>query len=202
MTKVEPTRAELEALFTYTEEEFFDGERTYRGGFLWRPETWAKRRVVRDRVERFGVAFAGGFYRHPASGLEYPVIGTKFGYFLTHRLVWSWHYGPIPPGIEIDHIDRDTFHSRIGNLRDGTSESNRKNRSARAGSSRFVGVYWQREQRAWVAQVKDKGRTVRVGIYGDEVRAALARDRAAREMYGPFANLNFPQRIEDHEALI
>ena len=193
VAKVEPTRAELEVLFAYVDTCFDDGQRSYRGGFLWREHTWAKRRVVRDRVATHGVAFAGGYYRHPKSGLEYPVIGTPYGKFLTHRLVWVWHHGPVPSGMMVDHRDRDTFHNRITNLRLSSDDQNRRNRGSYRGStSKYVGVHFRADTQKWRAGIKLNGKPVHLGSFESEVDAALARDAAAKKHYGGFAHLNFP----------
>ena len=45
------------------------------------------------------------------------------------RLIWIWHYGEIPAGMEIDHEDRDGLNDRIENLRLATSSQNKLNRN-------------------------------------------------------------------------
>lgn len=47
-----------------------------------------------------------------------------------HRIVWEVHNGPIPAGMEIDHIDMDKTNNHISNLRLVTHAENI--RSARA----------------------------------------------------------------------
>lgn len=51
--------------------------------------------------------------------------------FVQHRIVWELHYGPIPEGMVIDHIDRDKSNNRIENLRCTTQSSNMTNQPQR-----------------------------------------------------------------------
>lgn len=44
-----------------------------------------------------------------------------------HRVVWEVHNGPVPEGLEIDHINRDKTDNRISNLRAVTHAANMKN---------------------------------------------------------------------------
>lgn len=44
-----------------------------------------------------------------------------------HRAVWEYHYGEIPEGMVIDHIDRNTDNNQIENLRCVTQSENNKN---------------------------------------------------------------------------
>ena len=57
-----------------------------------------------------------------------------------HRIVWELHFGPIPEGKVIDHIDRDKSNNRIENLRCTSQSSNMTNQSQR-NSSGYKGVY-------------------------------------------------------------
>lgn len=45
-----------------------------------------------------------------------------------HRLVWIWHYGNIPVGLEIDHINWVRDDNRIENLQLLTKSENIKRR--------------------------------------------------------------------------
>lgn len=44
-----------------------------------------------------------------------------------HRAVWEYHYGIIPNGMVIDHIDRNTDNNQIENLRCVTQGENNLN---------------------------------------------------------------------------
>jgi hypothetical protein len=46
-----------------------------------------------------------------------------------------------------------------------------------------------------MATVGYSGQTIYVGLFGDEIEAAKARDRKAHQLAGPFAYLNFPNEI-------
>lgn len=49
------------------------------------------------------------------------------------------------------------------------------------------------EDQAWAARISDgNGGKISLGNHADEVSAALAYDRAARELHGEFAILSFP----------
>jgi hypothetical protein len=99
-----------------------------------------------------------------------------------------------PKGMVVDHIDGNGLNNRRSNLRICTrAENNRNRRPTPGGSSRFRGVYRCRVADRWIANLSVNNRTVYVGLFADEVEAALARDAAARKHHGRFAWLNFPE---------
>ena len=51
-----------------------------------------------------------------------------------HRIVWELHFGPIPEGKVIDHIDRDKSNNRIENLRCVSQSENMTNQPQRSKS--------------------------------------------------------------------
>lgn len=95
------------------------------------------------------------------------------------------------PPFEIDHRNRNGLDNRRQNLRPATRTQNNANSQKRAGTtSVFKGVC--RHKSAWVANAGGPGKKRYLGRFNSERDAALAYDRAAREIFGEFARLNFP----------
>lgn len=97
-----------------------------------------------------------------------------------------------------DHINHDGLDNRRRNLRDGTGPRNAWNtRKFTVRSSRYKGVCWDAGKQKWMVRVSIDGRARVVGRFASEIRAARAYDRAARESYGEYAFLNFPDLASD-----
>jgi hypothetical protein len=98
-----------------------------------------------------------------------------------------------PPGLYVDHINRNTLDNRRANLRLATHSQNLRNngRRKRDGAwSRYRGVTMDKRDMRWVAQIAIGGRHLSLGYFDSEVEAAKAFNRAASEAYGEFAVLN------------
>ena len=57
-------------------------------------------------------------------------VRTPWGrkHLQVHRVIWELAYGPIPDGMEIDHIDRNPSNNRLSNLRLVTHSENNQNK--------------------------------------------------------------------------
>jgi hypothetical protein len=119
------------------------------------------------------------------SGYAYSTIGGKN--VLMHRLIMN-----APPGKVVDHINGNRQDNRRCNLRVCTQAENMRNTRKSCGTSRFKGVSWNRKYRKWVVSIHRDGKDIWLGNFDDEIKAAQAYDKAARELFGPFARLNFP----------
>jgi len=97
-----------------------------------------------------------------------------------------------PKGLVVDHIDHDGLNDRRSNLRVCTQRQNLYNSRPKGKSSRFKGVCWDKARKRWVVYIRHGGRTRFVGHFTDEIEAAKAYDRAAAELFGEYAYLNFP----------
>lgn len=98
----------------------------------------------------------------------------------------------VPKGMMVDHINGDGRDNRKANLRAATPKQNVWNTKAR-GKSKYKGVWQVKGTGKWCARIKVNGKQRNLGRFDDEVEAAKAYDRAAKEECGEFAKLNFPQ---------
>jgi hypothetical protein len=129
------------------------------------------------------------WYASPSGGGKmYARRNTKTGTVLMHREIMH-----TPKGMHVDHRDRNGLNNRPDNLRNCTPAQNEYNKPPRGKRSRFKGVYPDGDK--WYAVIKHKGKTYYLGTFDDEIEAARARDRKARELEGEYAYLNFPDEI-------
>jgi hypothetical protein len=108
---------------------------------------------------------------------------------LMHRQIMQ----PLP-GFVVDHIDGNGLNNRHSNLRICTPQQNAYNTRPAADKPRFKGV--TPCGHLWWASVWHDGREHELGLFDDEIEAALARDQKALELQGEFAYLNFPRRSD------
>jgi hypothetical protein len=97
----------------------------------------------------------------------------------------------IPPGTIVDHIDRNPLNNCKSNLRMATQSQNIANsiRHWRAKSG-YRGV--QKAGNNYRAHIAFNNKVICLGTYATPQEAARVRDKAARELHGEFAVLNFP----------
>jgi AP2 domain len=98
--------------------------------------------------------------------------------------------------IQVDHKDRDGLNNQRYNLRVCSNSQNQTNKSKIAGkfTSRFKGVHWDKKLSRWKVGLVRNQKKVHIGLYTDEIEAALAYDEAARHHFGEFACCNFPPK--------
>jgi len=94
----------------------------------------------------------------------------------------------------VDHINGNGLDNRKANLRLATPVQNNWNTKSGMGrgKSQYKGVKWHKHVKKWVAVISVDGRKKHLGYFTDEKEAAKAYDRAAKELRGEFAVLNFP----------
>jgi AP2 domain len=92
----------------------------------------------------------------------------------------------------VDHINYSGLNNLERNLRVCTAVENQRNRRAVGGSSQYKGVSYDKEHKKWEAGIGVKGRRIHIGLFEGEIGAARAYDRRARQLFGTFAYLNFP----------
>lgn len=98
--------------------------------------------------------------------------------------------------LEVDHKDRNYLNFAKDNLRIATRSRNLANRSkvlAKTASSQYKGVSWNKLMKQWMAKLTFNHKQMYLGCFNNEVHAAKAYDRKAKQLWGEFALLNFPE---------
>ena len=96
---------------------------------------------------------------------------------------------------QVDHIDANRLNNQKSNLRAATQQQNNANalKWRRTCSSRYKGVCWAKTKNKWEVKITVNYKTIHLGRYFDEEEAARTYDQAAKEHFGEFARLNFPE---------
>lgn len=106
-----------------------------------------------------------------------------------HRVLWEEANGPIPEGMQIDHINGDRYDNRLENLRVVTRQENMRNaRRSCSNTSGVTGVSWNKRDQKWQAKIyDDNGKQVHLGFHANLDDAVAAR-KEAEERLGYHAN--------------
>ncbi|KKN21672.1 hypothetical protein LCGC14_0923000 [marine sediment metagenome] len=121
----------------------------------------------------------GGFYaKRKGSGRT----------ILMHRQILGLGPGDKRQG---DHIFHNTLDNRRNNLRICTGQENQRNRKPRSNTtSGYKGVSWHNRIKKWQVHIQVNRRRKHLGYFVLELDAALAYNKAAKELYGVFVYLN------------
>ena len=98
------------------------------------------------------------------------------------------------PGEIVDHHNHNKLDDTRANLRICTGPENQRNQRKKRGSvSKYKGVGYSKDRHKWYAQIHMMHKEYWLGYHATEIEAARAYDRKAVELFGEFANLNFPE---------
>ena len=144
-------------------------------------ETDSKYRSINSRC-------AGQKMGTPNKAGGYLVVRINKRLYRLHRLIYLWMTGDLP--YFVDHMNRNTQDNRWNNLRAATHSQNQANNGRRR-TLPYRGITLRRSK--YVAQCSYKGRPQYLGSFNNMEDAARAYDQRAKQLFGEFAVLNFPE---------
>lgn len=143
--------------------------------------------------EDFGLVSPYHWYqsRHPRGPYAVADVSQKKRrrHFRMHRLILD-----APTGVIVDHVNRNGLDNRRCNLRLCTNAQNQCNRGRpKNNTSLYKGVSFCRSTGRWSVKIQNLGEYIWIGRFETPEEAAWAYDDAAREHFGEYAYLNFPE---------
>ena len=93
--------------------------------------------------------------------------------------------------LRVDHKNCNGLDNQKQNLRFATKSQNGMNQKIRMGTSKYKGVSWHKNRNKWAVWICNNGKRQYLGYFTNEVDAAQAYDRKAKELFGEYARLNF-----------
>jgi len=97
--------------------------------------------------------------------------------FYAHRIIWTWHFGEIPQGLQIDHINGNRSDNRIKNLRLVTHQENQFNQ---LGAN---GFHWNKSSKKYQAEIVVNGNKKYLGVFNNKSNAKKAYLDAKKELH-------------------
>lgn len=155
-------------------EEFadvFEYDPNSPSGLRWKVD-WTGRAVKGSRAGAKGKLTHKGI-----KSWDVRINGKAFG---AHRIIWQLERGPIPDGVQIDHIDGNPLNNRLENLRLATPAINSRNKSMRSDNKTgVVGVSLEVGAGIYRAQYVDlegrqRSKKFSINKYGQDEALRLA----------------------------
>jgi hypothetical protein len=157
---------------------------TIRDRLKYDPETGAFTRIRKMNNRTKVGEVAGSISAGGRVVLE--IDGSQF---YAHRVAWELHYGPVPYGMMLDHIDGNPLNNRLDNLRVCSRTTNAQNQR-RAHSRNTTGVLGVsraishgRWRGKFYAHIRVEGKLIHLGTFDTRELAGEAYIKAKRQYH-------------------
>ena len=127
------------------------------------------------------------WYSNKGYAVRHVTVSGKRTKQLMHRLITN-----CPDDMEVDHINHDKLDNQKSNLRVCSTSENQHNQQMRtkAKTSSYKGVCFDKHAGKWRARIGLNNEYKFLGLFENEIDAAIAYNNAAIELFGEFAFLN------------
>ncbi len=97
------------------------------------------------------------------------------------------------PGQQVDHKDHNGLNNQRYDIRLCTRSQNQMNQRKARGvhTSKYKGVCWSKQHQKWQSEIMVNKKSIFLGRFNSEIKAARAYDRAAIKLFDEYALLNF-----------
>ena len=117
-----------------------------------------------------------------------------------HHVIWFFEYGQWPKS-QLDHIDGNKVNNHYSNLRECSNRENIQFYKFKSGTSKFMGVYFDKTKKKFKAQIVDKNKNKFLGNFACEIEAARAYDKALVKMgLAPFNITHYKDLMNKKET--
>ena len=160
--------------------------------YKWSVDATARKNSCGGFYAKTGILHPdGGWYDNPTSGR-----GRRRTTMFLHRFLMN-----PPPGYMVDHINHNGLDNRRENLRICTRVENGRNRlPSKKSASGYKGVVKTSRGCRWQAKINIDKKQTYIGSFATAEEAARAYDAKAIEVFGEYANLNFPEEHNRKES--
>ncbi len=145
----------------------------FQNGFLYR--TWfmqGKKNRHRKSKPILSLGYSG-----------YRVVSVNGVQTLQHRVIYTMFHGPIPEGLQIDHIDGNKLNNHPENLRAVQPRQNAENQKiSKNNTSGCTGVHYDRFRGKWKAVIMKNRKSIQLGRFNKLEDAITARKAKEREL--------------------
>ena len=105
------------------------------------------------------------------------IKGKRHRIYMHHVVI-----GTPPTGLQVDHENGMGVDNRKENLRFVTRRQNTQNKQNIKKSSKYPGVYWNKNEKKWRAHITIKGKSKHLGYFTDEKEAFEAYKQAVNKI--------------------